>query len=114
VKLQGALKFHNLPIKIIAGYHDTQLNKPNPDPILEAMRRLGSQTDEVVSVGDAPFDIQASKSAEVTAVAAIWGASDLQGIRIAAPDYTAATVEELHSLLRELVEPLRKGRRNPP
>jgi len=46
--------------------------------------------------------IKASKSAKVTVVAAIWGASDLEGIRIAAPDYTVATIEELRSLLRQL------------
>jgi phosphoglycolate phosphatase-like HAD superfamily hydrolase len=70
------------------------------------------QTDEVVSVGDAPADIRASKSAKVTAVAAIWGASDLEGIRIAAPDYTAATVDELHSLLRKLRQDLESHERN--
>ncbi len=80
-----ALKFHKLPIQMLVCYHDTQLRKPHPDPILEAVRKLGLHPDEVVSVGDTPADIQASKSAKVTAVAAMWGASDLEGIRIAAP-----------------------------
>jgi HAD superfamily hydrolase (TIGR01549 family) len=97
-----ALKFHKLPIETIVGYHDTQLKKPNPDPILEAVRRLELRTHEVVSVGDAPADIKASKSANVTAIAAIWGASDLEGIRMAEPDYTVASVEQLRSLFSKL------------
>jgi HAD superfamily hydrolase (TIGR01662 family) len=97
-----ALKFHELPIKVMVCFHDTQLRKPHPEPILEAVRKLGLHPNEVVSVGDTPADIQASKSAKVTAVAAIWGASDLEGIRVAAPDYIVASVEELRSLLRKL------------
>ena len=52
---------------------DTPRQKPEPDPIRAALAQLDEGPDEAAYVGDAPFDIQAAKAAEVRAVAVSWG-----------------------------------------
>ena len=48
-------------------------HKPDPEPVLLAIERLGGTPDEAVYVGDSPFDIGAAKAAGVFAVAVGWG-----------------------------------------
>src|SRR5207248_4757601 len=52
---------------------DTTRHKPDPDPILLALERLGARPEETVYVGDAPFDIRAAQAAGVHSVAVTWG-----------------------------------------
>ena len=81
---------------VIVGMEDTERHKPDPDPILEALRRLGASPGEAAYVGDSPFDIAAAKAAGVLAVGVSWG-----GIHSAArlleerPDALVSSPEEL-------------------
>ena len=58
---------------VLVGAEDTERHKPDPDPVLEALRRMGATTDEAVYVGDSPFDIRAGKAAGAGAIAVGWG-----------------------------------------
>jgi len=58
---------------VIVGYEDTERHKPDPEPILAALARLGTEPAEAAYVGDSPFDIAAAKGAGVFAVAVAWG-----------------------------------------
>ena len=58
---------------VVIAHEDTERHKPDPDPVLLAVERLGGQPDEAVYVGDSPFDIGAAKAAGVFAVAVGWG-----------------------------------------
>jgi pyrophosphatase PpaX len=85
---------------VIIGMEDTDRHKPDPDPILEALRRLGAEPTDAVYVGDSPFDVAAAKSAGTFAVAVTWG-----GIHTAArlteegPDALVANAEELLNVI---------------
>ena len=62
------LAFARLPFlreltDVLVGAEDTERHKPDPDPVLEALRRLGASPEEAVYVGDSPFDIRAGKAA---------------------------------------------------
>jgi pyrophosphatase PpaX len=59
--------------EVVVGYEDTERHKPEPDPVLLALDRLGAAPAEAAYVGDSPFDIQAAKAAGVFAVAVGWG-----------------------------------------
>ena len=72
------LAFDRLPLlreltDVLVGAEDTERHKPDPDPVLEALRRLGASPEEAVYVGDSPFDIRAGKAAGAFAVAVGWG-----------------------------------------
>jgi pyrophosphatase PpaX len=59
--------------EVVVGYEDTERHKPEPDPVLLALERLGASPAEAAYVGDSPFDIQAAKAAGVFAIAVGWG-----------------------------------------
>jgi pyrophosphatase PpaX len=72
------LAFERFPLlreltQVLVGAEDTERHKPEPDPVLEALRRLGASPEEAVYVGDSPFDIRAGKAAGAFAIAVGWG-----------------------------------------
>jgi len=58
---------------VVVGFEDTERHKPDAEPVLLAMERLGGSRDEAVYIGDSPFDIGAAKAAGVFSVAVGWG-----------------------------------------
>ena len=73
-----ALAFERFPwleeqFDVVIAQDDTERHKPDPDPVLEALRRLDAAPEEAAYVGDSPFDIQAAKSAGAFAVGVAWG-----------------------------------------
>ena len=73
-----ALSLERFPVlrddfDLIVVHEDTKRHKPDPDPVLLAIERLGGTPAESVYVGDSPFDIRAAKSAGAYAVAVGWG-----------------------------------------
>jgi pyrophosphatase PpaX len=58
---------------VIVAKEDTESHKPEPEPLLLALRLLGARPADAIYVGDSPFDIQAAHAAGVTAAAAAWG-----------------------------------------
>jgi pyrophosphatase PpaX len=71
------LAFARLPLRdlfdVVVTSDDTERHKPDPEPILFALERLGAFPDEAAYVGDSPFDVAAARAAGVRAVAVTWG-----------------------------------------
>lgn len=53
----------------VVAREDTARHKPDPEPLQEALRRLGVESDMAAYVGDSPFDMRAARAAGVRA----WG-----------------------------------------
>ena len=51
---------------------DTTVHKPNPEPILLAMKKLGASPEECLMIGDSPFDIKCANNAGVESVMVNW------------------------------------------
>ena len=51
---------------------DTTVHKPNPEPLLLAMSRLGAAPEESLMIGDSPFDIKCANNAGVDSVMVNW------------------------------------------
>jgi pyrophosphatase PpaX len=51
---------------------DTSIHKPNPEPLLLAMSRLGAAPEEALMIGDSPFDIKCANNAGVDSVMVNW------------------------------------------
>ena len=85
---------------VVIGAEDTEKHKPEPDPVLEALRRLDAIPADAVYVGDSPYDIQAGNAAGVFTVAVGWGRIHPDERLIhAQPDALVHTAEELHGVL---------------
>jgi phosphoglycolate phosphatase-like HAD superfamily hydrolase len=53
---------------------DTELHKPNPDPIQKAINDLGADKSETVYIGDSLYDMKSAKSCGIAFCLAKWGA----------------------------------------
>jgi pyrophosphatase PpaX len=86
--------------EVVIGSEDTERHKPDPEPILEALERMGAEPVDAAYVGDSPFDIRAAKAAGVYAVAVAWGGihgdASLEAER---PDALVRHAEELLGVL---------------
>lgn len=85
---------------VVIAHEDTDRHKPDPDPVLAAVERLGAEPSQAAYVGDSPFDIQAAKAAGAFAVAVGWGGihSD-ERLLAEEPDAFVRTPEELLGVL---------------
>jgi pyrophosphatase PpaX len=85
---------------VVIGAEDTERHKPEPDPLLEALRRLGAEPSDAAYVGDSPFDIRAAKAASVFSVAVGWGGIHPdERLAREQPDALVHTTEELRDLV---------------
>ncbi len=72
----------------VVGSDDTDLHKPDPEPIFAALdRMLIDDAAGVVFIGDSPADIFAARNAGCRSVAALWGTLDEELLRDASPDH---------------------------
>jgi pyrophosphatase PpaX len=85
---------------VLVGAEDTERHKPDPDPILEALRRLGAEARDAAYVGDSPFDIRAARAAGTFAVAVGWGGiHSVERLAEEEPDALVQTTEELYAVI---------------
>lgn len=74
---------------------DTEIHKPNPEPILAALRRLDTPASSAAYVGDSRHDIVAARAAGVQAVAALWGPAPRTELEREQPDFIAESLAGL-------------------
>jgi pyrophosphatase PpaX len=98
------LAFDRVPIahlfETVVGGDETERNKPDPEPLLLALERLGARPDDAAYVGDAPFDVKAAKAAGLFSVAVTWGGIHArERLDAEEPDALVGTAEELYGVL---------------
>jgi phosphoglycolate phosphatase-like HAD superfamily hydrolase len=93
------VKYFNIPCEFIIGYHDTLKRKPNPEPMLKALQKLGIDKDCVISLGDRAIDIIASNASGIKSVACTWGSNEINELIAAKPTYVLFKPNEILGLL---------------
>ncbi|HEX9141102.1 MAG TPA: HAD-IA family hydrolase [Gaiellaceae bacterium] len=98
------LAFARIPIEhlfeTVVGGDETKKHKPDPEPLLLALERLGAVPDDAVYVGDAPFDVKAAKAAGLYSVGVSWGGiHGRERLEAEEPDALVDTTEELLGVL---------------
>ena len=68
---------------VIVTSSDTRLHKPNPEPLLECMRRAGVRPQDTLYIGDSRYDRDCARDAGVDFALAVWGSfePDMEGAR---------------------------------
>jgi len=74
---------------------DSTIHKPQPEPLLLAMRKLEANPDETIYIGDSTHDLIAGRAAGVRTAAAGWGPFPLEALQQLQPDYLLRKPEEL-------------------
>lgn len=78
---------------------DALRKKPNPAPLLLALKRLRARPEEGVYVGDAPEDIEMARRARVRAIGVLGPFPTADHIRAAKPELLLRSIRELPSHL---------------
>jgi pyrophosphatase PpaX len=92
--------------EFLVGANDTNAHKPDPAPLLLAASRMGISVTNCIYVGDSPYDMQAARAANMTAVAALWGMFSRERLCAAGAQYEAATIAALPVLIRSILSGL--------
>jgi pyrophosphatase PpaX len=96
------LAFAQLPIahlfETVVGGDETELHKPDPEPLLLGLERLGASADQAAYVGDSPYDMQAAKAGGLYAVGVTWGGIHARAA-LSDADVVVDTAEELLAVL---------------
>jgi pyrophosphatase PpaX len=58
---------------VVVTPEDVARAKPDPEPVLLALERLGVRSEDAVFVGDSPHDVAAGRAAGTRTAAATWG-----------------------------------------
>jgi HAD superfamily hydrolase (TIGR01509 family) len=74
---------------------DVRHSKPCPDIFAEALRRSGSEAENAVVIGDAPYDVIASRKAGIAAIALLSGGFDEEELQACKPAAIYRDVAEL-------------------
>lgn len=82
----------------LVGFEDTEVHKPQPEPVLLGAERLGVDPKVCVFVGDSPHDMAAGKAGGMLTVAALWGPFPGRVLE-PCPDYSIQTLADLPNLL---------------
>jgi pyrophosphatase PpaX len=84
---------------VIVGCDSCQRHKPDPEPVLLALDRLGYQPQDAVFVGDSVHDMLAGNAAGVTTIAALWGPFGREDLAAARPAHYLERIADLPRLL---------------
>lgn len=84
---------------VVVTADDVARGKPNPEPVLRALRELGIHPGRrVVFVGDSPHDVVAGRAAGVQTAAVTWGAAPEESLEAEAPDHMVRRIGGLLAL----------------
>ena len=96
LKLNGVLRY----LVTVIGQEDTEKHKPDPDPVLLALRRMMyNGSGDAIFIGDQPADIYAARNAGITEAAALWGAADEEVIESCQPRYTFKKIRDFREFI---------------
>ena len=90
--------------QVVIGYNETTKHKPEPEPLLEALKRLEiTPSEKVIYVGDSPYDMRAAKSAGIRSIGAGYGPSG-EKLLSEKISFYASNVIELEKIIFENLE----------
>lgn len=79
---------------------DVMNTKPDPEPILLALKRLGANADEALMIGDNYHDIVGGQNAGVRTAGVAWSAKGEAFLQTFNPDYMLQHISELLQLVK--------------
>ena len=86
-------------IDVAVCQEDTRAHKPDPAPVLHALRAMGVGPEAAVFVGDTPVDVAAAAAAGTRVIGAAWGASGERALLDAGASAVVRDARELAELV---------------
>jgi pyrophosphatase PpaX len=88
-------------VSVVVTADQTTRPKPYPDPVYLALQTLQIPAEEVLFVGDSPYDLQSGRAAGVRTGAALWGPHPRALLEAEKPDYLFRGFPEIVRLCLE-------------
>ncbi len=73
--------------EVVVTADDTTSFKPEPEPVIEALKRLEVSAGEATFIGDSPFDLRCAHAARVLSGAVAWGPFPREALECERPDF---------------------------
>lgn len=89
-------------IEVLVGCDATTRHKPDAEPVLYALDRMGSNPEHAVFIGDSPFDVLSGNAAGVRTVAVTWGAFSRDTLTAAKPSYVLERPHDIPPLINAI------------
>ena len=87
--------------EFVIGIDDVTHVKPDPEPILLAIKKLGVAKEEVIMIGDNSHDILGGKNAGVRTAGVAWALKGRDFLQQFNPDYMLEHMSDLISIVKE-------------
>lgn len=83
---------------------DTDIHKPNPEPALLALEKLGSLPSEAIMIGDSMYDVKCAHNAGIIAAVVSWQSAIPQDVLTGpeGPEYIMEKPEDLFDIIGEI------------
>jgi pyrophosphatase PpaX len=82
-------------IAVVVGADDVRRHKPDPEPVEQALTKLGVAATDAIFIGDSHHDVASGKAAGVRTLAVCWGPIARERLALAEPDYLCGSIEEV-------------------
>lgn len=103
VSLLRTLYFDGL-IPVAVGETEQISRKPAPDMVWEGLRRLGTQRDSAVYIGDSEVDIRTADNAGLPCLSVSWGFRTAQQLQAAGARQIVHSPQELYTVISSRYE----------
>ena len=87
--------------ELIIGNDDVVNVKPDPEPVLLAIEKLGLEKEDVMMIGDNSHDIEAGKNAGVKTAGVAWSIKGEEFLKQYNPDYILQHMTDLLTIVKE-------------
>lgn len=87
---------------LIMGEESCPTKKPDPGPILEALRQLNCPKEAACMIGDWTTDVEAGKKAGVHTIACLYGIGKVEEVKKAGPEFLAPTPLDIITIIQSL------------
>jgi phosphoglycolate phosphatase len=82
----------------IVGGDTVKARKPDPEPVLEAIRQLGGLARQTVMIGDSENDINAGRGAATFTCGVTFGFRNAEQLRLVQPDFLIDSFDQLKEI----------------
>ena len=101
--LERCLDFHGIKgLFVTLQTADRHPSKPHPSMIHQALADAGAAAPDAVMIGDTVYDIHMGVAAGCKTIGVGWGYHPLDDLREAGADYLVDTMDELHTVLKDM------------
>ena len=93
------IRFFGEYIPIIEGDRPGRERKPNPAPVLAAMKALGAEGEEAVYIGDSEVDYMTAANSGTDFIAVAWGYRDVEFLKSLGAEKIAYTPADIPDMI---------------